>query len=376
MSIGQALDDIENKRTGVVGLSATTPVGVFGYTQMVRGESFRNTRRVPTHILMALGKSVSIDKIVQCIGRATGDFKSQLKKNGFGDGPTVLCRHNDYDAIQRYNNFQSELMRQVQEGAELHNVKVTKEDCNMTETSSRGVGTKKFDAKDEVGELTMFSPSKVLRGQEWREQQMDRGAAGSSGIENILLVHIRKLLVEGPDTYWTIDEVAERLKSNPPPMIALASHAQSQRKAGTVAGYQKDDGQGGSFIASDDDEDDGSGGGAGAEPHPANIPIRKGVVSKCLNMLADDGDCKKCGSAGNWQYVARKKRTADEMADSSTDASAGSIAISSGSGSASSSADAGSSRAGTGGEEKRQRTIAIASPGSEDDNPTWTPSGC
>ena len=139
-------------------------------------------------------------------------------------------------------------------------------------------------------------------------------------------------------------------------MLAPASHVHSQRKTGTVAGYQKDDGQGGGFIASDDDDDDG-GGGAGAEPQATTLSIRKGDVSKCLNRLTDDGDCKKCrNDAGDWQYTApRKKRAVYEMADSSSSSSSAADASSSAS---SASVEADSSREGTGGEEKRQRTTA------------------
>ena len=49
---------------------------------MIRGDSFRSACRVPTHICCALGTTMSIDKMVQAMGRATYG-ESRLADNGF-----------------------------------------------------------------------------------------------------------------------------------------------------------------------------------------------------------------------------------------------------------------------------------------------------
>ena len=60
-----------------------TPMAIFGYSRMIRSETFRNSHRVPTHILVCLGRAMSIDKMVQACGRATFRGSSKLEDNGF-----------------------------------------------------------------------------------------------------------------------------------------------------------------------------------------------------------------------------------------------------------------------------------------------------
>ena len=110
-SIGDLLDDVEKSR-------GDAPVAIFGYSQMIRGESFRNNRRVPTHIIVALGGAQTVDKLVQCVGRASGEFRTQLRRNGFPNGVTLLMPYSDYDAVKAYLKFQQEVVK-LQEGGHM-----------------------------------------------------------------------------------------------------------------------------------------------------------------------------------------------------------------------------------------------------------------
>ena len=81
--IGTVLNEIDSK----YGLE--TPVAIFGYTKMCRGISFRSNKRVPSHLLLALGRGHNISTIVQSLGRATFNGKTVLNQNGF-ESVTVL----------------------------------------------------------------------------------------------------------------------------------------------------------------------------------------------------------------------------------------------------------------------------------------------
>lgn len=80
------------------------PVFVFGFSKMQRGMSFRSSKRVPTHILLALGEGYSTEGMFQALGRATLIGKDRLLENGFSN-VTVLTRHGDWDAARAYHAF-------------------------------------------------------------------------------------------------------------------------------------------------------------------------------------------------------------------------------------------------------------------------------
>lgn len=95
-----------------------SPVAVIGYTMMIRGDSFRSSKRVPSHILESLGRGMSIDKVMQSVGRATGKFKRRLSKNGF-EHVKVLMKSTDYDTVLAYPQFLQELQTQLDHGVSL-----------------------------------------------------------------------------------------------------------------------------------------------------------------------------------------------------------------------------------------------------------------
>jgi hypothetical protein len=74
------------------------PIAVFGYTMLFRGISVRSSTRVPTHIIVCLSKGLSTEKVVQAVGRSTGDFKALLELNGF-NAVKVLCPESDFQAV-------------------------------------------------------------------------------------------------------------------------------------------------------------------------------------------------------------------------------------------------------------------------------------
>ncbi|EKX52159.1 hypothetical protein GUITHDRAFT_102061 [Guillardia theta CCMP2712] len=97
---------------GHVGLE--TPLVVLGYSQMIRGDTFRSNRRVPTHIICALGRAMSIEKMVQAMGRASYQ-DSKLEDNGF-QHVTVLTYPQDFDSAQAYPQWLAEMQQKLQEG--------------------------------------------------------------------------------------------------------------------------------------------------------------------------------------------------------------------------------------------------------------------
>ena len=68
------LNELEPKMQGA-------PVAVFGYSQMIRGDSFRSDWRVPTHIVQQLSNAMSVDRLVQSAGRASFIGKELLDIN-------------------------------------------------------------------------------------------------------------------------------------------------------------------------------------------------------------------------------------------------------------------------------------------------------
>lgn len=84
------------------------PIMVIGYSKMERCVSYRSHTRVPTHMLMSLGKALSIDRLVQAFGRATF-----LHPPAHFKGTVVLANGSDWDAARAYIRFQSKLMTLV-----------------------------------------------------------------------------------------------------------------------------------------------------------------------------------------------------------------------------------------------------------------------
>jgi len=91
------------------------PVFIFGYTKLCRGISFRSSDRVPTHMVMAMGRGHNISTIVQTLGRATFNGKDVLKENGF-DYVTVLTTSNDYTLCTKVQEYINVVAQRIDAG--------------------------------------------------------------------------------------------------------------------------------------------------------------------------------------------------------------------------------------------------------------------
>ena len=84
---------------------------------MRRGLSCRSNRRVPTHMVLFLGKGHSMDNYVQSLGRGTFNGReSVLKANGF-DHVTVLTTEADLKMARSYIQFLDLLHEKLEAGA-------------------------------------------------------------------------------------------------------------------------------------------------------------------------------------------------------------------------------------------------------------------
>jgi hypothetical protein len=157
-------------------LGIEVPIFVFGYSRMQRGDSFRSTQRVPTHIIVSLGQSLSIEILIQALGRATFGGKSILEANGFAS-VTVLTPHNDWDSAQSYLRFQQDLRARIGQGKSLAEVLGQHAEfawqANFTASTNRTIGPKRARFNLEVGFVAM-PPGVERPGQKYSDKQVDR----------------------------------------------------------------------------------------------------------------------------------------------------------------------------------------------------------
>jgi len=150
-----------------------TPLVVIGYSQMFRGDSFRSDCRVPTHICCALGTAMSIEKMVQAMGRATyGD--SKLEENGFTH-VTVLTFANDYDTAKAYPVWLQEMNDKIKDGMTIQEAlspdALYTDQANLTLGQNRSIGQK----RDHLFLETSFEEPKAgqeREGSVWRQQEI------------------------------------------------------------------------------------------------------------------------------------------------------------------------------------------------------------
>ena len=157
VTIGELLQEIDTQ----IGLA--TPVFVFGYSRMQRGDSFRSDHRVPTHILVSLGKSQSLENLVQALGRATFNGKECLVKNGFQQ-VTVLMPPEDWDVAQAYPKFQREVHDRVAKGESLQSLlngsaHLFSADADINKGRTRPIAPKKTKLTTDMEEVTFEQAS-------------------------------------------------------------------------------------------------------------------------------------------------------------------------------------------------------------------------
>jgi hypothetical protein len=172
------------------------PVIVVGYSQMIRGDSFRTSQRVPSHMLNALGNAMSIEKLVQSVGRSTGEQKGRLQKNGF-DHVTLLMRHNDFDTVQSIPYFQQELRRKLECSTSLDAALGAAYSwrSDFTFGTNRLSGQKKLGLAEEVSKLSFEpAPAGAKPGVEWRDS-LEQDAVEATKCETLERA-LRRISVE------------------------------------------------------------------------------------------------------------------------------------------------------------------------------------
>lgn len=133
--ISDAIEDIDE----TCGLE--TPLFIFGFSKMRRGVSFRSSRRVPTHFLVALGRGYNCSNVVQTLGRATFNGKSILKENGFSH-VTMLTNHQDLRMASKMQEFIEEIYRRIENGCDFYDAVKNEmhDNANFLRHTSRELG--------------------------------------------------------------------------------------------------------------------------------------------------------------------------------------------------------------------------------------------
>ena len=131
------------------------PVFVFGYSQLMRGISYRSTRRVPSHFVLLYGKSMSICRLVQAAGRAHGDQARVLFDNGFKQ-VTFLTKAHDFDTIKNYPSFLEAIKDRMKGGMSLEDALKTQFSGKFN-FSGREHGAKKLSLTELKQQILDFS---------------------------------------------------------------------------------------------------------------------------------------------------------------------------------------------------------------------------
>lgn len=108
-TISEVLEDIDAQ----YGLKK--PVFIFGFIKMCRGISFRSAKRVPTHMVVSLGRGHNSSTVLQTIGRATFNGKSILEENGWKT-VKVLTTESDLNTSRKTQQFISEVHKRMKDG--------------------------------------------------------------------------------------------------------------------------------------------------------------------------------------------------------------------------------------------------------------------
>ncbi|EKX36854.1 hypothetical protein GUITHDRAFT_117023 [Guillardia theta CCMP2712] len=178
ISVSQAIEMVDRH----AGLD--TPLVIVGYSQMIRGDSFRSSLRVPTHLICALGTAMSIEKMVQAMGRATYQ-NSTLESNGFSH-VTVLTYAMDYDTAQAYPQWLLEMETKLAEGMMLPEALSSSaqytDKANFTFRQRKPIGQKKDMLSLDVS-YSRPQPGQERAGRRWLDRRMRSNPVASKLIE-------------------------------------------------------------------------------------------------------------------------------------------------------------------------------------------------
>ena len=133
------------------------PVFVFGYSQLVRGISYRSSRRVPSHFILLYKDGTSLCRLVQAAGRAMGEQASVLRANGFMD-VKLLTQTQDFDAIRAYPEFLKTVGERMSSGMTLKAALEQQFAGKYNVFHGKTVGQKKLHLED-LQQTLKFAPS-------------------------------------------------------------------------------------------------------------------------------------------------------------------------------------------------------------------------
>jgi hypothetical protein len=133
------------------------PVFVFGYSQLVRGISYRSSRRVPSHFILLYKDGTSLCRLVQAAGRAMGEQASVLRANGFMD-VKLITQTQDFDAIRAYPEFLKTVGERMSSGMTLKAALEQQFAGKYNVFHGKTVGQKKLHLED-LQQTLKFAPS-------------------------------------------------------------------------------------------------------------------------------------------------------------------------------------------------------------------------
>jgi hypothetical protein len=107
--ISKVIEDIDDE------FGLEMPIFIFGFSKMRRGVSFRSSKRVPTHFLVALGRGHHCSSVVQTLGRATFNGKTVLEENGFNH-VTILTNAHDFTMALTMQTWVKQIFARIENG--------------------------------------------------------------------------------------------------------------------------------------------------------------------------------------------------------------------------------------------------------------------
>ncbi|EKX50964.1 hypothetical protein GUITHDRAFT_135036 [Guillardia theta CCMP2712] len=178
ISVSQAMEMVD-QHAGI-----DTPLVIIGYSQMIRGDSFRSSLRVPTHLICALGTAMSIEKMVQAMGRPTYQ-NSTLESNGFSH-VTVLTYAMDFDTAQAYPQWLLEMEKKLADGMTLPEALSSSaqytDKANITHRQRKSIGQKKDMLSLDVS-YSGPEPGQERPGHRWLNKRMRSNPVASKLID-------------------------------------------------------------------------------------------------------------------------------------------------------------------------------------------------
>eukprot|EP00956_Cyclotella_meneghiniana_P007824 scaffold10435_cov69-Cyclotella_meneghiniana.AAC.4 len=197
------------------------PIFKFGYRKMCRCISFRSNRRVPTHMVMMLGRGYSIGSVIQTLGRNTGNSRSELKENGF-DSVTILTTREDLNMAVRLRNYLKEINDRIQRG-ETFAQAVTggnaaiPDDANFLRTTYRKIGQIK-GLRKQFEEMVIFDKSQPLNQEE--KDCFNEKYGNDADAQMLLRCLMRLASGEKANRLVHIDDIKDDLEEMEPNKIA------------------------------------------------------------------------------------------------------------------------------------------------------------